>query len=111
MEIAVVGATAVVTLDGGHRDAAPHRDHRPRADDPARTRRPRPRSNGTTATRTPSQRRPRPRPTRPRPISDVRASERYRRAMAEVIARRAIDAALTRARGGEVPIPASGSVA
>jgi CO/xanthine dehydrogenase FAD-binding subunit len=45
------------------------------------------------------------------PISDVRASERYRRAMAEVIARRAIDAALTRARGGSVPIPASGSAA
>jgi CO/xanthine dehydrogenase FAD-binding subunit len=45
------------------------------------------------------------------PISDVRASERYRRAMAEVIARRAIDAAVTRARGGIVPIPASGSAA
>jgi CO/xanthine dehydrogenase FAD-binding subunit len=45
------------------------------------------------------------------PISDVRASERYRRAMAEVIARRAIDAAVTRARGGSVPIPASGSAA
>jgi CO/xanthine dehydrogenase FAD-binding subunit len=45
------------------------------------------------------------------PISDVRASERYRRAMAEVITRRAIDAALTRARGGEIPIPASGSAA
>jgi CO/xanthine dehydrogenase FAD-binding subunit len=43
------------------------------------------------------------------PISDVRASERYRRAMAEVITRRAIDAALTRARGGQVSIPASGS--
>ena len=43
------------------------------------------------------------------PISDVRASERYRRAMAEVIARRAIDAALARARGADVPIPASGS--
>jgi CO/xanthine dehydrogenase FAD-binding subunit len=45
------------------------------------------------------------------PISDVRASERYRRAMAEVIARRAIDAAVTRARGGRVRIPASGSAA
>jgi CO/xanthine dehydrogenase FAD-binding subunit len=45
------------------------------------------------------------------PISDVRASERYRRAMAEVIARRAIAAAVTRARGGEVAIPASGSIA
>jgi CO/xanthine dehydrogenase FAD-binding subunit len=42
-----------------------------------------------------------------RPISDVRASERYRRAMAEVIARRAIVAALARARGEHVPIPAS----
>ena len=41
------------------------------------------------------------------PISDVRASERYRRAMAEVMARRAIGAALVRARGGDVPIPAS----
>jgi len=42
------------------------------------------------------------------PISDVRASERYRRAMAEVIARRAIGIALRRARGELVPIPASG---
>jgi CO/xanthine dehydrogenase FAD-binding subunit len=41
------------------------------------------------------------------PISDVRASDRYRRAMAEVITRRAIAAAVTRARGGDVPIPAS----
>ncbi len=41
------------------------------------------------------------------PISDVRASDRYRRAMTEVIARRAIQAALVRARGGTVPIPAS----
>ena len=43
------------------------------------------------------------------PISDVRATDRYRTAMAEVITRRAIEAALTRARGGDVPIPASGS--
>jgi CO/xanthine dehydrogenase FAD-binding subunit len=43
------------------------------------------------------------------PISDVRASERYRRAMAEVIARRAIEIALARAGGAEVPIPASGA--
>jgi CO/xanthine dehydrogenase FAD-binding subunit len=41
------------------------------------------------------------------PISDVRGSAEYRRAMAEVIASRAIVAALTRARGGSVPIPAS----
>ena len=41
------------------------------------------------------------------PISDVRGSAEYRRAMAAVIANRAITAALTRARGGSVPIPAS----
>jgi CO/xanthine dehydrogenase FAD-binding subunit len=41
------------------------------------------------------------------PISDVRASADYRRAMAAVIARRAIEAAVTRAGGGDVPIPAS----
>lgn len=43
------------------------------------------------------------------PISDVRASERYRRAMAEVIARRALEIAVARARGTAVPIPASGA--
>jgi CO/xanthine dehydrogenase FAD-binding subunit len=41
------------------------------------------------------------------PISDVRASADYRSAMAEVVARRAIAAALTRARGDDVPVPAS----
>jgi CO/xanthine dehydrogenase FAD-binding subunit len=41
------------------------------------------------------------------PIADVRGSAEYRAAMAEVIARRAIAAALARARGEQVPIPAS----
>jgi CO/xanthine dehydrogenase FAD-binding subunit len=41
------------------------------------------------------------------PISDVRGSADYRTAMAEVIARRAIAGAITRARGGAVDIPAS----
>jgi carbon-monoxide dehydrogenase medium subunit len=41
------------------------------------------------------------------PISDVRGSAEYRSAMAYVIARRAIVAALARARGQLVPIPAS----
>jgi CO/xanthine dehydrogenase FAD-binding subunit len=43
------------------------------------------------------------------PISDVRASERYRRAMANVMTRRAVEIAVARARGTDVPIPASGA--
>jgi len=41
------------------------------------------------------------------PISDVRASARYRQAMTVVIARRAIEFAAARARGADVPVPAS----
>ncbi|HJR97408.1 MAG TPA: FAD binding domain-containing protein [Actinomycetota bacterium] len=41
------------------------------------------------------------------PISDVRASADYRIAMAEVVGRRAIAAAIARGRGGDVPVPAS----
>jgi CO/xanthine dehydrogenase FAD-binding subunit len=41
------------------------------------------------------------------PISDVRASADYRRAMAEVLARRVLTAAVARARGEGVPVPAS----
>jgi CO/xanthine dehydrogenase FAD-binding subunit len=41
------------------------------------------------------------------PISDVRGSADYRRAMAEVVARRVIDAALRRAGGEAVTVPAS----
>jgi CO/xanthine dehydrogenase FAD-binding subunit len=41
------------------------------------------------------------------PISDVRASEAYRRAMAAVITRRAIESAVSRARGAALPVPAS----
>ncbi len=41
------------------------------------------------------------------PISDVRASADYRRAMTAVITRRAIEAAVARAHGDAVPVPAS----
>lgn len=41
------------------------------------------------------------------PISDLRGSAGYRRAMAAVIARRAIEIALARARGEHVAVPAS----
>jgi carbon-monoxide dehydrogenase medium subunit len=44
------------------------------------------------------------------PISDVRASAEYRTAMAEVVARRVIAAAIARARGETVEMPASSSL-
>ena len=44
------------------------------------------------------------------PISDVRASADYRRAMAEVVARRVVTAAVARARGETVPVPASSAL-
>jgi CO/xanthine dehydrogenase FAD-binding subunit len=44
------------------------------------------------------------------PISDVRASADYRRAMAEVVARRAVSTAFARARGETVPVPASSAL-
>src|SRR5262249_21640566 len=43
------------------------------------------------------------------PIDDVRASADYRRAMAAVITRRAVAAAVGRARGEDIPVPASDS--
>jgi carbon-monoxide dehydrogenase medium subunit len=44
------------------------------------------------------------------PIDDVRATADYRRAMAAVVARRAITGALRRARGESVAVPASASL-
>ena len=43
------------------------------------------------------------------PISDVRSSLEYRRAMAAVVVRRAVNGAIARARGEAIPIPASAS--
>jgi CO/xanthine dehydrogenase FAD-binding subunit len=110
MEIAVVGATAVLTLDsdavGAARIAitalAPTIRRVPEAEAAL---------EGTAADTSDVESAARAAAEAASPISDVRASEHYRRAMAAVIARRAIDAALTRARGGVVPVPASGSTA
>jgi CO/xanthine dehydrogenase FAD-binding subunit len=106
MEIAVVGATAVVTLDGdrvaGARIAitalAPTIRRVPEAEAAL---------VGTACGSEPQAKAAAAAAAAASPISDVRASERYRRAMAEVIASRAIGAALARARGRDVPVPAS----
>jgi CO/xanthine dehydrogenase FAD-binding subunit len=108
MEIAVVGATCVVTLDGGRVAAArvaitalaptillvPAAEAALVGSD-----------GGGEAIRVAGAAAA----TAASPISDVRASSDYRLAMAAVIARRAIAAALARARGHSetVPIPAS----
>jgi CO/xanthine dehydrogenase FAD-binding subunit len=106
MEIAVVGATAVVTLAGGEiADArvaitalAPTIRRVPDAETAL---------VGSVAGQAPTEQAARAAADAAVPISDVRASESYRRAMAAVIARRAIEAAVARARGEDVPIPAS----
>ena len=107
MEIAVVGATAVVTVDGDRvTDAriaitalAPTIRRVPEAEaalDRHRRRRRGDRGRGRRGRGAP-----------PRRSATCAARPTTARAMAEVIARRAISAALTRARGGSVPIPAS----
>jgi CO/xanthine dehydrogenase FAD-binding subunit len=106
MEIAVVGATAVVVLDGGKvADAriaitalAPT-IHRVAEAEAALV--------GSDGSREAAEKAARAAASASAPISDVRASEEYRRAMAAVITRRAIEAAVARANGEEVPIPAS----
>jgi CO/xanthine dehydrogenase FAD-binding subunit len=106
MEIAVVGATAVVTLAG---DRVTDARIAITALSPTIRRVPEAEAAlvGTACGSEPRARAAAAAAAAASPISDVRASERYRRAMAEVIASRAIAAALVRARGGDVPIPAS----
>lgn len=108
MEIAVVGATAVVVLDGDTvRDAriaitalAPTIRRVPEAEAALA---------GTRGDRAAAEAAADAAAAAAQPISDVRGSLEYRRAMARVITRRAITAALARARdgAGAVPIPAS----
>ena len=106
MEIAVVGAAAVVTVDGGRITDArvaitaltPTIRRVPEAEAALAGS-----DGGTGAVAAAADAAA----GASRPISDVRGSAEYRRAMAAVIANRAITAALTRAGGGSVPIPAS----
>ncbi len=108
MEIAIVGATAVVTVDGGVTDAriaitalTPTIRRVPEAEASL---------TGTSGDADGIRAAAAAAAAAATPISDVRGSAEYRRAMAEVIASRAITAALTRARGGSVSIPASPAV-
>jgi CO/xanthine dehydrogenase FAD-binding subunit len=107
MEIAVVGATAVVSLDGS---TVRHARVAITALAPTIRRVPEAESalEGSDGGETAVAAAARAAAAAATPISDVRASERYRTAMAEVIARRAIGLALARARGEAVPVPASG---
>ncbi|MEA2519308.1 MAG: aerobic carbon-monoxide dehydrogenase medium subunit [Chloroflexota bacterium] len=107
MEIAVVGAAAFITLaaDGSIRDArigltavAPTIVRAPEAEAvlagaPATLETYR--ATGAAAA------------AAARPIDDVRASAAYRRAMLAVVVTRAVAAAVARARGEDIPIPAS----
>jgi CO/xanthine dehydrogenase FAD-binding subunit len=106
MEIAVVGATAVVTLAGDRVNAAkvaitalaPTIRLVPAAEKAL---------VGSDGGRAAAERAAQAAAEASEPISDVRASEDYRRAMTVVLARRAIEAAVARARGVSVPVPAS----
>src|SRR5262249_51445589 len=110
MEIAVVGATAVLGLDG---DRVAHARVAITALAPTLRRVPAAESAlvdgdaGTAAATRAAQLAA----EAAEPTSDGRASARYRRAMAAVIPRRAIEIAAARARGADVPVPANAAPA
>ena len=108
MEIAVVGAAAAVTLEGGEIAAAAIATtavapviHRVGDAEAALVGSSGDRDAIATAADAAA--------AAARPIDDVRASAEYRRAMVAVVARRAIESAVARARGEQVPIPATES--
>jgi len=106
MEIAVVGAACVVVLDGGRISEAriaitalaPTIRRVPEAEVALA---------GSDGGRSAAQAAARAAAEASQPISDVRASADYRRAMAAVIVRRVVEAAVARARGAVLSIPAS----
>ena len=108
MEIAIVGAAASVTIEGGTVTAArvaitalAPTIHRVAEAESALVGSDGGKAAATAAAAAAS--------TASAPISDVRGSADYRRAMAAVIARRAIEAAIARAGGADIGIPASSS--
>jgi len=108
MEIAIVGAAAAVTVEGGQVTAAKvaitalaPTIHRIAAAEEALI--------GTDGGRAAAKAAGDAAAAGSAPISDVRGSADYRRAMAAVIARRAIEAAVARAGGADIGIPASSS--
>jgi CO/xanthine dehydrogenase FAD-binding subunit len=109
MEIAVVGAAALVTLDGGTvagarvalTAVAPTIVRSPAAEAALRGSEPTAAAIAAAAAAVHDA---------AAPISDVRGSDAYRRAMIEVIARRAIDVAARRAAGETIPVPATMTV-
>jgi CO/xanthine dehydrogenase FAD-binding subunit len=106
MEIAVVGATAVLRFDGGHiADArvaitalAPTIRRVPEAESAL---------VGSDAGAEAVEAAARAVAAASSPISDVRGSANYRNAMAAVMGRRAVAAAAARAKGENVPVPAT----
>ena len=106
MEIAIVGATAVVTFEG---ETISHARIAITALAPTIRRVPEAEAaligtdGGPDARRAAADAAA----TASRPISDTRGTDAYRRAMAAVITRRAITAAVARAQGMTIPIPAS----
>jgi CO/xanthine dehydrogenase FAD-binding subunit len=106
MEIAIVGVTAVVGTDGG---GITHARVAITALAPTIQRVPEAEAAlvGSDGGDEPIAAAARAAATGSSPITDVRGSAEYRSAMAEVIARRAIVAALARARGERIAIPAS----
>jgi carbon-monoxide dehydrogenase medium subunit len=106
MEIAVVGATAVLTLDG---DTVT--DARVAITALAPTIRRVPEAEaalvGTDADAEAAAAAGEAAANASQPIGDVRGSADYRRAMAAVITSRAIEVAAARARGRDIPVPAN----
>jgi CO/xanthine dehydrogenase FAD-binding subunit len=107
MEIAVVGATTVLTVGGGGEVSGARVAITALAPTIHRVAEAETILNGSDGSHEVAERAAAAAAAASRPIDDVRAPADYRRAMAAVITRRTVVAAVDRARGGGPPIPAS----